>query len=152
MKWADSSWKLDTSMIIALLNQKRGWMVIYFKKPVWVQQAQKKVKTAFFRTLDLEIQNLKKEKKIQLIWIFWWLFMSQFRMMIFQSQWLMCKIFSSSYKFVILRLRTLFLIINSNDRFPSSTSFRTSGFFFSFCERKPSIFTPHYNLYFMLLL
>ena len=100
VKWVDSSWKLDTSMIIALLNQKRGWMVIYFKKPVWVQQAQKKVKTAFFRTLDLEIQNLKKEKKSNLFEFFWWLFMSQFRMMIFQSQWLMCKIFSSSYKFV----------------------------------------------------
>ena len=152
MKWADSSWKLDTSMIIALLNQKRGWMVIYFKKPVWVQQAQKKVKTAFFRTLDLEIQNLKKEKKIQLICIFFGDFSCR------NSGWWFFKVSGWCAKYFhlvinsLLRLRTLFLIINSNDRFPSSTSFRTSGFFFSFCERKPSIFTPHYNLYFMLLL
>ena len=151
MKWADSSWKLDTSMIIALLNQKRGWMVIYFKKPVWVQQAQKSENCIFsyIRPWNSESQ---KRKKIQLIWIFFGDFSCR------NSGWWFFKVSGWCAKYFhlvinsLLRLRTLFLIINSNDRFPSSTSFRTSGFFFSFCERKPSIFTPHYNLYFMLLL
>ena len=150
MKWADSSWKLDTSMIIALLNQKRGWMVIYFKKPVWVQQAQKSENCIFsyIRPWNSESQKRKKNPiNLNFFGDFSCRNSASFSKSVVDVQKYFHLVINS-----LLRLRTLFLIINSNDRFPSSTSFRTSGFFFSFCERKPSIFTPHYNLYFMLLL
>ena len=98
VKWADSSWKLDTSMIIALLNQKRGWMVIYFKKPVWVQQAQKSENCIFsyIRPWNSESQKRKKNP-INLNFLVTFHVAIQ---LVFQSHWLMCKIFSSSYKFV----------------------------------------------------